>query len=157
MKLSEKLYELRKKSGLSQEQLAEQLGVSRQAISKWESGSAMPEIDKLITISEYFGVSTDYLLKETGMAGSPVENDEKPEKKQRSRATSIAGVIICLVGVIFLVVWGFFVMLNNDASDKISESSMISVDGNGVLAIFCIAAVAIGALLILLDPKNRKE
>ena len=59
--LSEKLYQLRKKSGLSQEQLAEQLNVSRQAISKWESGTAVPESEKLITISNYFGVSVDYL------------------------------------------------------------------------------------------------
>ena len=64
MALSEKLYTLRKKSGLSQEQLAEQLGVSRQAISKWESGQSVPESDKLIVISNYFKVSLDYLLKE---------------------------------------------------------------------------------------------
>ena len=62
--LSEKLYKLRKNSGLSQEQLAEQLNVSRQAISKWESGTAVPESEKLITISNYFGVSVDYLLKD---------------------------------------------------------------------------------------------
>jgi len=54
MELSEKLYSLRKKSGLSQEQLAEQLGVSRQAISKWESGQSVPESEKLIAISNFF-------------------------------------------------------------------------------------------------------
>lgn len=64
MALPEKLYTLRKKSGLSQEQLAEALNVSRQAISKWEGGSAMPEIDKLLALSNYFGVSLDYLLKD---------------------------------------------------------------------------------------------
>ena len=64
MALSEKLYELRKKDGLSQEQLAEQLGVSRQAISKWESGKAVPESDTLISISKYFDVTLDYLMKE---------------------------------------------------------------------------------------------
>lgn len=64
MALPEKLYTLRKKSGLSQEQLAEALNVSRQAISKWESGSAMPESDKLLALSNYFGVSLDYLLKD---------------------------------------------------------------------------------------------
>lgn len=63
MALPEKLYTLRKKSGLSQEQLAEALNVSRQAISKWEGGSAMPESDKLLALSNYFGVSLDYLLK----------------------------------------------------------------------------------------------
>ena len=64
MALPEKLYTLRKKSGLSQEQLAETLNVSRQAISKWEGGSAMPESDKLLALSNYFGVSLDYLLKD---------------------------------------------------------------------------------------------
>lgn len=64
MALPEKLYTLRKKSGLSQEQLEEALNVSRQAISKWEGGSAMPESDKLLALSNYFGVSLDYLLKD---------------------------------------------------------------------------------------------
>lgn len=64
MALPEKLYALRKKSGLSQEQLAEALNVSRHAISKWEGGSAMPESDKLLALSNYFGVSLDYLLKD---------------------------------------------------------------------------------------------
>lgn len=64
MALPEKLYTLRKKSGLSQEQLAEALNVSRQAISKWEGGSAMPESDKLLALSNYFDVSLDYLLKD---------------------------------------------------------------------------------------------
>ena len=57
MAFSEKLYELRKKRGLSQEELAEALDVSRQAISKWESGRAMPEAGKLLTVSEYFAPS----------------------------------------------------------------------------------------------------
>ena len=60
MNLGEKIKERRKQAGLSQEQLAEQLGVSRQAISKWESGKAVPETDTLISISKYFDVSLDY-------------------------------------------------------------------------------------------------
>lgn len=64
MTFSDKLQSLRKKHHLSQEQLAEQLGVSRQALSKWESGSFYPEMDKLLKISQLFSVSTDYLLKE---------------------------------------------------------------------------------------------
>ena len=77
MALPEKLYALRKKSGLSQEQLAEALNVSRQAISKWESGSAMPESDKLLALSNYFGVSLDYLLKD----GAP---NARPPKRRMS-------------------------------------------------------------------------
>jgi len=63
MNVSEKITRLRKERGLSQEELAEKLSVSRQSISKWESGAAIPEVDKIIALSEIFGVSTDYLLK----------------------------------------------------------------------------------------------
>ncbi len=61
---SEKLLELRRREGLSQEQLADQLGVTRQSVSKWESGAAVPELGKLIALSELFGVSVDYLVKD---------------------------------------------------------------------------------------------
>lgn len=55
---------LRKRNGWSQEELAQQLGVSRQSVSKWESMASMPDIQKIMAMSELFGVSTDYLLKD---------------------------------------------------------------------------------------------
>ncbi len=64
MTFSEKLMELRRRSGMSQEQLADRLGVTRQSVSKWESGTAMPELVKLISLSELFDVSVDYLVKD---------------------------------------------------------------------------------------------
>lgn len=64
MKFYDKLQKLRKEKGLSQEDLAEMLNVSRQSVSKWESGTTYPETDKLITISEIFGVTLDSLLKD---------------------------------------------------------------------------------------------
>ena len=64
MSISEKIQQLRKSSGLSQEQFAEKLDVSRQAISKWETGISFPDVEKLVLISELFDVSTDYLLKD---------------------------------------------------------------------------------------------
>lgn len=64
MTFGEKLYTLRTQAKISQIQLAEILGVSRQTVSKWETGSMLPEIDKLIKISDQFHVSTDYLLRE---------------------------------------------------------------------------------------------
>ena len=63
MAISEKILNLRKDRGLSQEAFAEMLGVSRQSVSRWESGTAVPDIDKILLLSELFGVSTDYLLK----------------------------------------------------------------------------------------------
>lgn len=64
MMFSEKLIRLRRERGLSQEQLADQLGVTRQSVSKWESGAAMPELVKLISLSEMFDVTLDYLVKD---------------------------------------------------------------------------------------------
>ena len=61
---SEKLLELRRQKGLSQEQLADRLGVTRQSVSKWESGAALPELGKLIALSDLFSVSVDYLVKD---------------------------------------------------------------------------------------------
>ena len=63
MAISDRILNLRKERGLSQETFAEMLGVSRQSVSRWESGAAVPEIDKILLISNIFGVSTDYLLK----------------------------------------------------------------------------------------------
>lgn len=64
MEFSEKLMTLRRREGFSQEQLADRLGVTRQSVSKWESGAATPELVKLIALSELFGVSVDYLVKD---------------------------------------------------------------------------------------------
>lgn len=77
MTLSEKIMNLRKKNGWSQEELAERLDISRQSVSKWESGESVPTLEKLIRISEIFEVSTDYLLKD----------DFKEEKFDRNKSS----------------------------------------------------------------------
>ena len=65
MKLHEKIFNQRKLKGLSQEELAEKVGVSRQAVSKWETGEAQPEITKLKALADVFGVTTDFLLDDS--------------------------------------------------------------------------------------------
>lgn len=65
MTLGEKIYRLRTEQGLSQETFGDKLGVSRQSVSKWETDQSVPELDKIVAISELFGVSTDHLLKAT--------------------------------------------------------------------------------------------
>ena len=62
MILADKIIEMRKKNGWSQEELADQLEVSRQSVSKWESAQSVPDMNKILRLSELFGVSTDYLL-----------------------------------------------------------------------------------------------
>ena len=62
--LADKIIELRKKNGWSQEQLAQKLNVTRQSISKWEGAQSVPDLQKIILLSEIFGVTTDYLIKD---------------------------------------------------------------------------------------------
>ncbi len=156
MALSEKLYVLRKKSGLSQEQLAEQLNVSRQAISKWESGQSVPESDKLLAISSYFDVSLDYLLKETeeqpALHADHQDNNSLPGS---NRSQFLFGIIICVAGIICLIIGGILSILNPMVSDQIGQSSMIRIDGNGIFLLLCIAAIVIGAVLIIKDIAKK--
>ena len=63
MILAEKISEERKKNGWSQEELAEKLSVSRQSVSKWESGQSVPDLNRILEMARIFGVTTDYLLK----------------------------------------------------------------------------------------------
>ncbi len=81
MNLQEKIYDCRKRAGLSQEALAEKLGVSRQAISKWETGEATPEVGKLLLLAKTFGVTTDWLLSEDE-AQNTFEHHEYHEEEQ---------------------------------------------------------------------------
>lgn len=63
MILSEKIIMLRKKYGWSQEELAERMDISRQSVSKWESRASIPDLERIVSMSQLFGVTTDYLLK----------------------------------------------------------------------------------------------
>ena len=78
MKLNEKIYYYRKRAKLSQEELAAQVGVSRQAVSKWELGDATPELDKLAALAKAFGVTADELLSEE----EPGAEQAGPEETQ---------------------------------------------------------------------------
>ena len=81
MKLSDKIYHCRKKAGLSQEALAERIGVSRQAISKWETGEAAPEISKLPLLARTFGVTADWLLDDSAEPEEESIPDAEPAPK----------------------------------------------------------------------------
>lgn len=90
MTFSEKISALRKQKGWSQEELAEKLMVTRQAVSKWESAQSMPDLDKLVQLSEALGVSTDYLLKDEQAQSAPVpataEQTVKPRRVTQEEA-----------------------------------------------------------------------
>ncbi|MDE6662525.1 MAG: helix-turn-helix domain-containing protein [Lachnospiraceae bacterium] len=83
MTLGEKIFKLRTERGLSQETFGDKLGVSRQSVSKWETDQSLPELEKIIALSEFFGVSTDYLLKDT------LEEDERMHSDNSFRASRL--------------------------------------------------------------------
>ncbi len=87
MLLGEKIMELRKKSGWSQEELAEKVGVSRQSVSKWESMQSVPDLDKIIMLAQIFSVSTDYLLKEEMGEEERVLYPDQPEEESARRVS----------------------------------------------------------------------
>ena len=112
MDFSEKLLTLRKAKNLTQEELAEKLNVSRQSVSKWESGQAVPELDKIVAISTVFDVTTDYLLKSSEIDDLSVKTEmlekqqeqmlAREKRQQKIRECVLYGIVIYLV---FLAVW----------------------------------------------------
>ena len=89
MKLNEKIYWCRKHAGLSQEALAEVIGVSRQSISKWETGEASPEIGKLPLLAKAFDVTTDWLLSEDGIPEEEPQAEETAAPAEPAAAPAV--------------------------------------------------------------------
>lgn len=127
MTTGQKIYELRKSARITQEQFAEKLEVSRQAVSKWESDAAYPETDKIIKIAELFGVSCDYLLKD----GVEAAGGRLPHRR-RALFTMLVTIAVacCAVGYIVAIICYYCIDMR--------ESSLI---GLGVLAAFLLAAL----------------
>ena len=122
MILADKIIDLRKKAGWSQEELAEKLGVSRQSVSKWEGAQSIPDMNKILQLSDLFGVSTDYLLKDSLEASETVlSQDVDTEEaafvsmeeanafltyKQESASRIALGVLLCILSPIALFLLG---------------------------------------------------
>ena len=95
MNMSDRIQYLRKSKGISQEELADKVGVSRQAVSKWESEQSMPDLEKIIIMSNYFEVTTDYILKGIELA---VDNKEK-SREVTSRILYILSTVFIFIGL----------------------------------------------------------
>ena len=121
MILADKIIDLRKKNGWSQEDLAEKMDVSRQSISKWEGAQSIPDMARILRLSEIFGVSTDYLLKddleipesappaESGSAARPVAMEEAAaflDMKARNAGHIAWGVLLCALSPVLLLLLG---------------------------------------------------
>ncbi len=110
MKFHERLYTLRKNAAMTQNDLAEKLNVSRQAVSRWEMGTAMPDVDNLLAMSELFGVSLDYMLKGREFTASTAQEDGKNAETEESKnggwlllpiAAPLIGLSLLLYGWLF--------------------------------------------------------
>ena len=145
MILADKIIELRKKNGWSQEDLAEKLEVSRQSISKWEGAQSVPDMNKILKLSEVFSVSTDYLLKdeieldspgedpkidtESSLKEVPVSMEEANaflEHKNQAASQIALGVLLCILSPSLLIVLS-----------TLQESSLLSLsEGGAGVALF---------------------
>lgn len=109
MDMAERLQELRKKANYSQEQIADMLGISRQAVSKWESGQGKPEIDNIIKLTDIYDVSSDYILlgKEDKKAiAQPAETENSKSKKTADSIILILAAA-AIITVLFIAALGF--------------------------------------------------
>ena len=107
MTMGEKILKLRKARGWNQEDLAEQIGVTRQAVSRWESDSAKPDADKIVAICDLFGVSTDYLLRADYVESKevpPTSSAETGKNHNFSTGILILGAILFGIGAIAFLV-----------------------------------------------------
>lgn len=165
MIFADKLIELRKKSGWSQEELAEQMNVTRQSVSKWEGAQSVPDLEKIIQLSKLFGVSTDYLLKDEIEENENSHQSLKTEEKLNVRHVSMeeankfltaksqtaktiaCGVFLCILSPICLMILS---VMSEKSIYNISENAAAGI-GMITLLIFIANAVT---LFILSSSKT---
>lgn len=100
MNMADRIQYLRKSKGISQEELADKVGVSRQAVSKWESEQSTPDVEKIILLSDLFEVTTDYLLK--GIEPVPANTTDKSD----ARIFSLVGSVFNFIGLVTaIMIW----------------------------------------------------
>ena len=158
MILADKIIENRKKNGWSQEDLAEKLGVSRQSVSKWESAQAIPDLKKILQLSEVFGVSTDYLIRDEieevpALEQAPVDNGLEETVRSVSMEEAVSflkdnetashristGVMLCILSPVLLILLGGLA----EAGFIPMEVTIAEIVGTGILLIMIAAAVGI--------------
>ena len=154
MILADKIVSLRKKAGWSQEELAEQLGVTRQSVSKWEGAQSVPDMDKVVQMSRLFGVTTDYLLKDEIEEQAAALVEESPLRRvtmgqaadylarRRAAAPKVSfAVLLCIVSPVTLLLLA-----------AMSEVQRFPISGNaaagiGLCVMLVLLAVAVSIFL----------
>ncbi len=163
MSFEEKLIQLRKKNGWSQENLAEEMNVSRQAVSKWESGKSVPELDKMLLLSELFGVSMDYLVKYDMEAEKQLEHIEDKnihrrvsmeEAKEFLNVKTTAGKVISFA--VFLCVVSPIVLIILSELSKIPKYGLSEGLATGIGMVIMLIIVAVAVSIFILNG-NKTE
>ena len=153
MILADKIIDLRKKSGWSQEELAEKLGVSRQSVSKWEGAQSVPDLDKLLQMSRLFGVTTDYLLKDDQGAPEYTQEDDQSTGLRRVSLAEAQDYLAARISTAAPIAWATFLCIlspvclillaaASENSRRISENGAVGI-GLAVLLVLVAAAVAV--------------
>ncbi len=140
--LAERIYTLRKQHALSQEQLAEALGVSRQTVSKWENGTATPELEKLRALARCFDVTLDELVE----GGEPTPASETAHAPARGGRL---GLLLCLLGAVGLFAVGGVMLLAPGRAEALNAASAVTLNGSGIALFLCAAVMCLGLWLTL--------
>lgn len=147
MTTGEKIIELRKRNGYSQEELAEKLDVSRQSVSKWELNASTPDLERIVQMSELFHVSTDYLLKEGDQSQVDTQagrwlGDEEVERflayKRKEQKTLPFAIGLCICSPITLIVLGGL-WEGTPQEDRFG--------GLGMIVLLVLVAIGVGVLI----------
>ena len=169
MNLADKIIQLRKKKGWSQEELAEMINVTRQSVSKWESRASMPDLDKIVRLSEIFGVTVDYLLKDESHADvvpdtGAAQRQEKAKKgrkvtlneaadflsaKKETEKVISAGVALCIISPVCML------LLAGASEYGVIIASEDRMGMVGILIMFFIVAAAV-AMFIWCGSKTSR-
>ena len=125
--IGEKIRTLRKEKGISQELLAEKLGVSRQSISLWENDQTMPTIENIVALADIFEVTTDEILRDRPSVNciDTAENEEMEEKKKKQHSKRGYLIFVSVILVLFLVTCLFFkTFYNNEKADTMTRDQI---------------------------------
>lgn len=142
MKIGEKIYSLRKKHNLSQEELANELNVSRQTVSKWEVGESCPDFDKIVPLCELFGISTEELLRDKKI-------EEQKEEKQEKKVDIVKAVLICIA-----IFFYFLAIISTIVLEEVVHLN------DGLVASSFLMLSAIGTIILIftfLTRRSKKE
>ena len=137
MKFEEKLIQLRKARGLSQEDLADKLGVSRQAISRWEQGSTTPDMLNLKQLSELYGVSADYLIHDEYESDEDIPKVKETTQEFHTKENTRSKVFLCL-GFLWLFI-GFLNIISGSLSGNDSTIWLSILNFVNAAIFFCAA------------------